>query len=504
MFGVPYSQFATAKGLGSLDAVVAKLLEDKPLPTTPGPWLEKLNTVDRSITDPTERQKDLNQKQRLSRFEFLTVQNWWFDRLLKEDLNIREKMTLMWSNHFVVGYDVIKQPSYMFVYNQMLRKNALGNLKTFVYEMSIDPAMLFYLNGNQNTYSVKNGKTLNNINENFARELMELFTLGIYDPMTGEKNYTEEDIQQAAKALSGWQPTLTAPFIGQLVPTLHNNETKTFFGQSGNFGLQDIINIIFAKNGGYNVAYFICEKIYMNFVYWVPNTGVVDAMAQKLIASNWELKPVMDALLKSAHFYDQEVIGSQLKNPFELMGSLVREFGLVLPAVDASIGTVETGKIDGMGLKTYNDQNPTHTYLAVVAGTVLGQDLLNPPNVKGWAGGHAWVNTGTLPTRKAIAYAVLTFPNYFTGNVPRAKGVKITFDPLGWANLIPNASTMSSADITNALSDQYLAFDLGPIESGVLDTVISLGLPKDDFYLENGRAAGYAQVMALLPEFQLM
>jgi len=144
--------------------------------------------------------------------------------------------------------------------------------------------------------------------------------------------------------LTGWQPLQTAPFASQLNPLLHNNETKTFFGQSGNFGLQDIINIIFAKNGGYNVAYFICEKIYMNFVYWVPNTGVVDAMAQKLVASNWELKPVLESLLQSAHFYDENVIGAQLKSPFELMGSLVREFGLVLPPVDATVGTIVSGK----------------------------------------------------------------------------------------------------------------------------------------------------------------
>lgn len=502
MFGVPYSQFSTAKGLGSMNAVVAKLLEDKPLPPTPGPWLEKLNIPDRSL--PTdERQKDLQNKQRLNRFEFLTLQNWWFDRMLKEELSIKEKMTLMWSNHFVVGFDTIKQPSYLFVYNQMLRKNAMGNVKTFVYEMSIDPGMLYYLNGNQNTYQIKNGKTINNINENFARELMELFTLGIYDPKTGEKNYSEEDIQEAAKALSGWQPTTTAPFIGQLNPLLHNNENKTFFGQTGNFGLQEIIDIIFAKNGGYNVAYFICEKIYMNFVYWVPNTSVVDAMAQKLIASNWELKPVLESLLKSAHFYDEEVIGSQLKSPFEFMGSLIREFGLVLPAIDASIGTIDTGNTDQMGYKILKDQNPTHTYFAQVAGSVLSQDLLNPPNVKGWAGGHSWVNTGTLPTRKAIAYAVLLYPNFFTGNVPRAKGVIVTFDPTAWANNIPGASTMTSTDITNALSDQYLSFDLGPVESGVLETIISLGLPKDDFYLENGRVAQFAQGVSLLPEFQL-
>ncbi len=503
MFGLPYTQYQAAVALGSMNAVVAKLLATSPLPAKPGTWCDKLNQPDRTITDPAKLLIEFNNKQRLNKYMELSLQGWWFEQMNKEDLSIREKMTLLWSNHFVTGYDSVKAPQYMYTYNQMLRKNALGNMKTFVYEMATDPAMLIFLNGNQNTYQVKNGKVINNANENFARELMELFTLGLTDPKTGEKNYSETDIQQAALALTGWQPTQTAPFVGQLNPLLHNTDSKTFFGQSGNFGMQEIIDMIFAKNGGYNVAYFLCQKIYAALVYWVPNTQVVDAMAKKLIASNWEIAPVLDALLKSAHFYDSNVIGSQLKNPAELFGSLVREFAIALPAYDGA-EPIDSGKTDTQGSIIYTDRNPTHTYLIVAMGVVLGQDLLNPPNVKGWSGGHSWVNTGTFPTRKGIAYLAVTNPIYFNGNAPRAKGVKLTFDPMYWVRLIPNADKMTSAQMSNALTDAYLAFDLGPIEGETERYVISGGQPEVDYYLDPSKVAQSAQVIATLPEFQLV
>ncbi len=504
MFGVPYSQLSAARTLGSMDAVVAQLLSDPALPAAPGDWATQLYLPDRSITDPTEKMKDLNNKQRFNRFCEMSLQGWWLEQMRTENLSIREKMTLLWSNHFVTGYDAVKAPGYMYGYNQMLRKNALGNLKDFVFQMATDPAMLVFLNGNQNTYQTKNGKVINNVNENFARELMELFTLGIYDPKNpDERNYTETDIQQAAKALTGWQPTTTPPLIGQFNPNLHDNEDKTFFGQTGNWAMQDIINMIFAKNGGYNIAYFICQKIYMAFVYWVPNATVVDAMATKLIQSNWEIKPVLDALLKSAHFYDENVIGAQLKNPAEFVLSLVREFGLVLPPYDPG-APIDTGKTDGMGYIVYQDRNLTHSFLLTTMASAFGQDLLNPPNVKGWAGGHAWVNTGSYPTRKGLAYLLVTYPNYYNGTASRAKGVKVTFDPMAWASEIPNASTMTSDEISNALADAVLSFNLGPIESATLKSVISAGLPDNDFYLDAGKVASCAQVIATYPEFQLL
>ena len=137
-------------------------------------------------------------------------------------------------------------------------------------------------------------------------------------------------------------------------------------------------------------------------------------------------------------------------------------------------------------------------------GSLLGQDLLNPPNVKGWSGAHSWVNTGTFPTRKVIAFLAVSNPNYYNGTAPRAKGVKLTFDPLAWARLIPNADTMTSAQMSNALTDAYLAFDLGPIEGETERYVISGGVAEVDYYLDPSKVAQSAQVIATLPEFQLV
>jgi uncharacterized protein (DUF1800 family) len=502
MFGVPYKQFESAKALGSMSAVVTKLLTTINPPPKPGDWVDKLYTLDRTITDPVEKQKDLQNKGIFNRYLQFSLEGWWFDLMLKENLSIREKMTMMWSNHFVVAFDGVNYSQFMYVYNQMLRKNALGNIRTFVYEMCTDPAMIIYLNSNQNTYQIKNGVEVNNINENFARELMELFTLGIFDPKTGNKNYTEEDIQEAAKALSGWQPTIQAPFVGNFIAGLHYNKNKTFFGKTGNWKLQDILNMIFEKDGGYSAAYFFCEKIYRTFVYWTPNTSVVDAMAKLLIESNWEIKPVISALLQSAHFYDDEVIGAQMKSPCELFCSVIREFDITIPAYDGG-EPIDTGKTNPNGLKVYQDRNGTHSFLLAIMANNLGQELLNPPNVKGWAGAHSWMNTGTYPVRRSINFGALNYPNILNGTNPRFNFAKLTFDPMKWAQLIPNASTMKSAEISNALADAVLAFDLGPIESELIRSVISGGVPDIDFYLDPGKVAQCAQVIATLPEYHL-
>ncbi|MEP7236046.1 MAG: DUF1800 family protein, partial [Ignavibacteriota bacterium] len=386
MFGVPMSQFLAAKGIGGMNEVVEKLLADIPAPTKPGAWIDTILVPDASITDPTKKQIEFQNVQNHVRFQMASLQGWAMDNTLKEDLSIREKMTLLWSNHFVTGQDVVRYPTLMYSYDQMLRKNALGNLKDFVYSVSIEPAMLVYLNGNQNTYQIRNGKTINNINENYARELMELFTLGLTDPKTGAPNYSEADIQESAKALSGWLVNTTAPYASVFHQELHNNDTKSFLGQTGNFGLQEIIDIIFAKNGGYNVAYFVCSKIYAAFVYYVPDPQVVAAMAQLLIDSNWELKPVMRALLKSAHFFDANVIGAQLTSPLEYVGALIREFNLKIPAYDGS-DPPANGTNQQNGYTIWKDLNATHTAMLTVE-AILGQEILNPPNVKGWAGGH--------------------------------------------------------------------------------------------------------------------
>ncbi|MEI8134723.1 MAG: DUF1800 family protein [bacterium] len=509
MMGVPLAQFQAAQALGSMSSVVDKLLSVNSLPALPAPYMDQLYIAPAGATE-LEKMAAGN----LERTRSQEVANWWMDQIIKENLSIREHMTLLWSNHFVVGSDVVPFGAYLYTYNQTLRANALGNLKTFTRAISVDPGMLLYLNGNQNYDGVKpggGGRKGTNINENYARELQELFTLGLTDPATGKPNYSETDVQQAAKALTGWSPTIASPFVGTFYPTGHNNDQKTFLGQTGNWGLDDIINIIFSYKGpdgttapGFNTAYWFCQKIYMEFVYYVPNPSVVTAMANLMVQSNFEIVPVLKALLESDHFYDPNVVNAQLKSPINFVASIIREFGLTYTPFDPK--DLPAGTPDKNGATTYVDTNPTMTYLYLsVAGNSFGQTLLQPPNVKGWPGGHNWISTGTFQSRENTVALLLKNPPYFNGtNNP--VGVTLEFlPPMGWANALPNSGTMKSDVFSAALTSMVLNRTLGPLESDGLHSVFFPGnLPEYDFALTDKNVAAFAIAMAQLPEFQLV
>jgi uncharacterized protein (DUF1800 family) len=510
MLGVPFSQYTTAKAMGTMSSVVNKLLDNTlPLPAKFASYLDEYLTVDSKITDPNLRYIDSNNKQRLEVMRTQQVVNWWFDLMVKENLSIREKMTLMWSNHFVTGTDANRHAGHAYTYNQMLRANSLGNLKTFAYAMATDPMMLVYLNGNQNFYGkdpMTGRGSGSHINENFARELMELFTLGLIDPKTGKPNYTEADVQSGASALTGWAPTVVAPFTGVFYPTSHDATPVQYLGSTlSNPSLQSVLDTIFGLGQGYNVAWFICQKIYWNFVYYdsssASSQGVIDAMAKLLLQSNWELVPVMKALLKSDHFYDANVIGSQLKSPTNWAAGIVREFQLTYPAFSNADATVSG--VDGKGINTYTDPNLTLSYITnSIMGTELGQMLQNPPNVKGWPGGENWISTGTFPLRETVSLGVLA--NTFDGSA-KVRGIKITFAPLTWINSIPGAANMTSVQLAAAAEALTIALQLGPKETATLYGALNfLKLPETDFYLKDIYVQQFAELIAQLPEFQLL
>lgn len=501
MFGVPIDQFEEAKALGSMAALIDKLIDPSaPLPPKTMPYVDEL-----LIPSRTEPQIDKINKNRKERARILQVQSWWFELMLKERLSIREKITLMWHNHFVVSAENVQFAGLMYTYLDTLRRNSLGNVKQMAHEITVDPAMLIYLNGNQSYYG-KNpqGKNVGNqVNENYARELMELFTLGILDPVTGEPNYTEEDIQQAAQALSGWQFSITPPFKGVLMPQSHNNGDKTFFGQTGNWNEYDIVEMIFAKKGGFNAAYFLCEKIYTTFVYYVPNKEVVSAMAQVMIQSNWEIAPVLKALFMSDHFYDENVIGAQLKSACEFITGVVHDFALKMPAFNPQDPPIRG--TDQNGQNQFTDLNPTHSNLTLVyMGAGLGQTLLEPPNVKGWPNGHSWISTGTYPLRDALAAVALLYPPRLTGG-QQSRGVNLQFDPLPWSSAVNVDGDKDSKEIAKALEELVIALQLGPIETNELyNTLNLLHLPENDFYLKEEYVSLFAINMATLPEYQLI
>ena len=276
--------------------------------------------------------------------------------------NLRERLSFFWSNHFVTEIDVYDCNSFLYYYINCLQRNAIGNFKTFVSEIGLTNAMLYYLDGVYN-----NG---NNPNENYGRELYELFTLG------EGNNYTEQDIIETARALSGY---VERGEIGcepvAFDATKHDTGSKTILGQTGNWGYDDVIDILFQQRPN-EIAQFICRKLYEFFVH--PDSKdaannaqvIIDGMAGTFISNNFELAPVLSQLFKSQHFFDDEAIGVIIKSPFDMYFNFVKETGF-----------------------SYNDTNVNE--LINYSG-LLAQRLFDPFDVAGWQRDRSWINTNFM------------------------------------------------------------------------------------------------------------
>jgi len=239
----------------------------------------------------------------------------------------------------------------------MLQMHALGNFRDFVYDIGISNAMLVYLNGDENIRDRPN--------ENYARELYELFTLGV------DNGYTEGDIQETSKALTGYVETNDISW-GDIVfnPAQFSNENKTIFGRSGNHTYDDVINILFEERT-VSIANYICGKLYRYFVSPTCNDTIVNLMGQTFVANNFEIAPVLRQLFKSQHFFNQEAIGAIIKSPCDLMICFYNELGF---------------SISGTDINDYV-RNTVRT---------LGQDVLNPIDVEGWQGDEDWISPDLL------------------------------------------------------------------------------------------------------------
>ncbi|MEW2920978.1 DUF1800 domain-containing protein [Muricauda sp. ANG21] len=279
------------------------------------------------------------------------------------DNSVRDRLSFFWSNHFVTELDVYDCNQFLYYYINCLQRNALGNFKTFVHEIGLTSAMLYYLDGVRNRG--------NNPNENYARELYELFTLG-------EGNgYTEEDIIETSKAISGYtergEEGCTQVTFN---PEDFNTENKTILGQTGNWNYDDVIDILFNERAN-EIAGFICMKLYEYYVH--PDSSgeeggnaqdIIAGMAQTFIANNFEIAPVLRQLLKSQHFFDETAIGVIIKSPFDLYLHMVKETGFA-----------------------YDD---TTVYNMIDSAALIGQELFDPYDVAGWQRDRQWINTNFI------------------------------------------------------------------------------------------------------------
>ena len=288
------------------------------------------------------------------------------DRFVRLGTALRERMTTVWAGHYVTEVRTHNTATWLFEYLQILHRGALGDVRRVVREVGTTPAMLHYLNGNQNR--------VGRPNENYARELLELFTMGTEGP-DGAPTYAQADVAELARALTGWRTDKRRVDHAYFDPGRFDGGDKTVFGQTGPFGTDDVTPLLFAERGP-QIAHFLAGVLYRAFVSDEPHPGVVAALADAIRGAGFELAPAVEALLASAHFYDDAHVGAVVKAPVEVVLGSLQAFGV--------------SELD----------RPASRYVRSQMGRIQ-QELFNPPDVSGWDGGTAWIDTSSLTERVA-------------------------------------------------------------------------------------------------------
>lgn len=423
----------------SMSAAVDELLN--PMAPMPSPPVKEYvetgaTTPDTNIAAGAVWVNDPNTDGTISGRRRSSFKKWWTGVLLNQDRSIREKLTLFWANHFSTIMAQVNNAQFIYKHHSLLRTSCLGNFKTLVKAVTIDPCELVSLSGDGSSYTAPN--------ENYARELQELFTVG----KENNPNYTEADVKAAAKVLTGWRTT-SSTISSYFDITRHDKTNKQFSsfynntiitGRStataGDQEIDDLLTMIFNKKA--EVSRFIVKKIYRWFCYYNitadVQAAVIDPLAQMLQDNNWEIKPVLAALFKSEHFYDAQLRGCIIKSPVDLAISMFREFNVALP--DAAV--------------SYVDAYSTWDYVRNTYIVPMNQDLGDPPNVAGWPAYYQepqyhelWINANTLSKRSS-------FTDYFivTGYPKSGKVIKI--DPVAFTKTLP------APDDPNKLIDDTL------------------------------------------------
>jgi len=307
---------------------------------------------------PASKYRDMTREEReeerkLNAERALDLREWWFREMLDTPSPLTEKMTLFWHNHFATSQQKVRHSTLMYRQNVMLRQHAMGNFGVMLHQLARDPAMLIYLD---NANSRKEQP-----NENFAREVMELFTLG-------EGNYTEQDIKEMARAFTGWSiDRENGEFMFRR--NIHDAGEKTIFSKKGNFDGNQALDLLLKRP---ETATFITRKLWREFISPEPDEKAVAQLATIYRDASYNTATLMTAILTSDAFYAADNRASLIKSPIELVVGTMKQFD------------IETGNMRPF----------------VIAAALLGQNLFQPPNVKGWPGGQYWINSATLLGRK--------------------------------------------------------------------------------------------------------
>jgi uncharacterized protein (DUF1800 family) len=384
-FAPTASEARALEGRTREDAVDALLAGTRTTPVTPPPaWVGEHDPAEpglrpAQLTD-AER-KSLRQRESARIAE---LRAWWLDEMRATPSPLTERMTLFWHNHFVSSEQKVRDARLMYAQNAALRREALGSFSALVHTVAKDPAMLIYLDGARNRRGAPN--------ENFAREVMELFTLG-------EGHYRQSDVSEAARAFTGIGVDRQA---GEAVfrPRLHDSGIKEVLGTRGNLDTDTVLDVLLAQP---ETASFIVAKLWREFVSPAPDSREVERIAADFRASGYSIKVALRELLLCDAFWAAESRGTLVKSPAELV-----------------VGTLRAVAIAPRDMRPF-----------AAATSRMGQTLFAPPNVKGWPGGDAWINSSTLLARQRFLAALSRrTPEGAAMQIAASAGHRIAIDDL--------------------------------------------------------------------------
>jgi len=454
-FGPSPEEIEEAKRIG-VQGTLDLLLQGKP---DQEDWRKTLDDVGRVAAEMDEDGGDLR--------------GWWVYTMLESAHPLREKLTLFWHGHFATSLVKLRSPPLMFEQNRLLREHALGRFGPMLHAISRDAAMMIWLDSSSN---VKGSP-----NENYARELMELFSLGV-------GHYGEHDVREAARAFTGWRPDSSGRFAFD--PRLHDDGTKKVLGQAGRWDGDDVVNLVLDQPA---TARFLVRKLYRFFIneQVEPTDALLEPLCESFRRGGYDISGLVRTMLASRLFYSDHAFRQRIKGPVEY----------ALGALRALYRKESEGDADFRPL--------AHHDLAARIGA-MGQVLFAPPNVKGWPGGPSWLNTSTLLERSNFTEALVTgrFAHPLgaaasESSTPSDRPVENAkpahaFDP---ARMLGELKRQSPEEIVTGLLDLYLPGGTRPSARDKLVEYLAEGAPNGPELAQRVREAVHA--ILNLAEYQL-
>ena len=448
---------------------INQLLDDtSPLPLPPVKEYNSSSaaTPDNNISPGQAWVNDVNNDGTVAALRRASFKKWWVGNMIQQDRTLREKMTLFWHNHFSTETNDVGNALYVYKHHDLLRKQAFGNFKQLLKAVTLDPAMLVYLNGQNNNKTAPD--------ENYGREIQELFAIG---KGPGAK-FTEDDVKAAAKLLTGWRnnATTVSSYFDSTRHDTGNKQFSSFYGNriitgrtgatAGDLELNDFLDMLLSND---EAALFLCRKLYKWFLYYeiTPEVeaNIIVPLAAIMRSVNYDIKPVLQKLLTSEHFYDALNMGCQIKSPVDMLVGMMREFEVKFPAADQYA-------------TNYGLWNLHVSYL-----NNLQQNIGDPPDVSGWKAYYQdpgyyeyWINTDTLPKRiQYLDYLVTTGYTF--------SGFKMVVDTIAYAKGFANPGDPNL--LIDDIAEHLLGVNISAAHKAQLKKDILLSGQSQDYYWTN-------------------